>query len=194
MKKYLIAVVVGFLAGLACTGSMPAGEAVESAQLTNDDYVEIERLYAKYAHSIDGLHMVGEEEDYMEGRGDAYADLFAEDGQIFVEGIHKAPIRGRDALVEFAERHLENGPAVRRHVITNFVVTPNDDGTAKGESYLMLVDMSTNPPVLMSNRATADTFVKTPNGWRFQWRNNSLISNNTAFIPNAEQLESGTYQ
>ena len=46
MKKCLIAVVVGFLAGLACTGSMPAGEAVESAQFTNDDYVEIERLYA----------------------------------------------------------------------------------------------------------------------------------------------------
>ena len=114
MKKYLIDDVVGFMAGLACTGSMPAGEAVESAQYTNDDYVDIERLYAKYAHSIDGLHMVGEEEDYMEGRGDAYADLFAEDGQIFVEGIHKAPIRGRDALVEFAERHLENG-RIRRN-------------------------------------------------------------------------------
>jgi hypothetical protein len=62
------------------------------------------------------------------------------------------------------------------------VVTPSDDGTATGEVQLMLVNMTPNPPTLVSNRATLDSLTKTDKGWRIQWRNNSGISNNTPFV------------
>ena len=115
---------------------------------------------------------------------EAYADLFAEDGQIYMIGVHEEPVKGRQALIEFAMAYLENGPASRRHVITNAVLTLNADGTITGETQLMLVNMTTNPPTLVSNRATKDIFVKTDDGWSFQCRNNSGISNNTPFNRN----------
>ncbi len=175
---------------VGCTNT--AGESTEAAEtvaaedaarITTDDYVAIQQLYARYAHAIDGLGMVGENAA-PDASAEAYADLFTEDGQIYVTGVHEEPVKGRQALTEFAMGHLESGPANNRHVITNPVLTLNADGTITGETQLMLVNMTTNPPTLVSNRATKDTFVKTNDGWRLQWRNNSGISNNTPFSRN----------
>jgi hypothetical protein len=176
------------LAGCSTTAGEPteAAETVvaeDTARITTDDYVAIQQLYARYAHAIDGLAMVGENPT-PDASAEAYADLFTEDGQIYVIGVHEEPIKGRQALTEFAMGHLENGPANNRHIITNPVLTLNADGTITGETQLMLVNMTTNPPTLVSNRATKDTFVKTNDGWRLQWRNNSGISNNTPFSRN----------
>ena len=185
-----VAAAAAALTLIGCTTT--AGESTEApemvavddtARITTDDYVAIQQLYARYAHAIDGLGMVGENAT-PDASAEAYADLFTEDGQIYVTGVHEEPIKGRQALTEFAMRYLENGPADSRHVVTNPVLTLNADGTITGETQLMLVSMTTNPPTLVSNRATKDTFVKTNDGWRFQWRNNSGISNNTPFVRN----------
>jgi hypothetical protein len=186
MQLHVTLVVAVALMSAGCTSSSVSTEVVEAvaaeatAGITTDDYVDIQQLYARYAHSIDGLGMLGEDAT-PDASAEAYANLFTEDGQLYVTGVHDDPIKGHDALFEFAMGHLENGPASNRHVITNPVLTLNDDGTITGETQLMLVNMTTNPPTLVSNRATKDTFVKTDDGWRLQWRNNSGISNNTPF-------------
>ena len=147
-------------------------------RITFEDYVEIQQLYNKYAHAVDGLFMV---DGKTPPSGEAYADVFTDDGELNVVGVHdKNPIRGRKALIDFARNGLAKGPARNRHVITNLLVTPIPEG-ARGEVHMILIDSTTSPATLVSHRATADILVKTPKGWRFKKRTNSLISTNTPF-------------
>jgi hypothetical protein len=177
MRKYAIWFVAGalFAAIVGAGGAwVYAKKAPGPMKITWEDYVEIQTLYAKYAYAVDGLG--------QDGRGEPYADVFTDDGELNVVGVHdKHPVKGREALIEFAKKGLEKGPAKQRHVITNLVVTPIDENTARGEVLLMLVNSASNPATLVSNRATADILRKTPKGWRIQKRTNSLISTNTPF-------------
>ena len=172
---------VGALLGalVASAGWAYASRAAEPApKITFDDYLEIQQLYYKYAYAVDGLFMVDAK---TPASGEMYADTYTDDGELNVVGVHdKNPIRGRQALIEFAKRGLANGPRKERHVVTNLLVKPVPGG-AIGESHMMLVNSSTSPAQLLSNRATADILVKTPKGWRFKKRTNSLISTNTPF-------------
>ena len=136
MRKRSAGIAVTFVATLACAGWVYANRAVGQTKITSDDYVEILALYAKYAHAVDGLA--------MDGKGEHYADVFTDDGELNVVGVHdKHPIRGREALIEFARNGLAKGPKDQRHIITNLVVTPTAEG-AIGEVQLMLVNSASN--------------------------------------------------
>ena len=122
-----------------------------AADLTTQDYIDIEQLYATYNHAIDS------------GDGEAWAATFTPDGAF-------NRFKGKDALVGFikAWREKMNG-ANRRHWNTNLRITPSDEG-ANAVVMLMLLDVGTQPPSIVSTGQYTDVLVKTPNGWRFKSR------------------------
>jgi hypothetical protein len=156
-----VAAVTVLVAGLIGVGYAQQRRA--TGTLTVDDYLEIQRLYARYSQTIDS----GEDE------GRAWAATFTADG-VFGNAA------GRAALAEFAKHRPDrwNG-AQSRHWISNLVITPTAEG-ASGSCYLLTLNVSARPPVLNSAAVYEDTLVKTPEGWRFKKR---LIHSDGAAAP-----------
>lgn len=118
-------------------------------QLSAQDYIDIEQLYATYNHAIDS------------GDGEAWAATFTPDGTF-------NKFTGHDQLVGFIKRWKEemNG-GNRRHWNTNLRIVPSKDG-ATASVFLMLVDVSTKS--IVATGMYNDTLVKTATGWRFKTR------------------------
>jgi hypothetical protein len=129
-----------------------AGSAANAADLTTQDYVEIEQLYATYNHAIDS------------GDAEAWAATFTPDGSF------NTRFTGKEGLMGFIKlwREKMNG-ANRRHWNSNLRITPSAEG-ANGTVMLMLLDVSTKPPSIASTGMYTDVLVKAPNGWRFKTR------------------------
>ena len=144
MKRTIIsAVIAGVLA-------VASSSAAQSGSLSADDYIEIQQLYAKYAHTLDL------------GDAQGWADTFAPDG-VFGES------QGHDQLKAFAEGFMASFEGAARHWNTQVVITPTAEG-AHGSCYLLLVDPRTQPYTIMAAGIYQDTVVKTSAGWRFQER------------------------
>jgi ketosteroid isomerase-like protein len=135
--------VVMLLAGFA---------SANAAELTTQDYVEIQQLYARYNHAIDS------------GDAEGWAATFTADG------VFNQRFTGRDGLLEFMNQWKEkmNG-ANRRHWNSNLLITPSAEG-ASGKVLLMLLDVGTKPPSIVMTGQYTDALVKTANGWRFKSR------------------------
>jgi actinorhodin biosynthesis protein ActVIA len=118
-------------------------------ELSAQDYIDIEQLYATYNHAIDS------------GDGEAWAATFTPDGTF-------NKFTGHDQLVGFIQRWKEemNG-GNRRHWNTNLRIVPSKDG-ATASVFLMLVDVSTKS--IVATGMYNDTLVKTATGWRFKTR------------------------
>lgn len=140
-----------FTRAMAIVALAVAGAAAHAADLTTQDYIDIEQLYATYNHAIDA------------GDGEAWAATFTPDGTF-------NRFTGKEALVGFIQtwREKMNG-ANRRHWNTNLRITPSAEG-ANGTVMLMLLDVGTKPPSIVSTGMYTDVLVKTPNGWRFKNR------------------------
>lgn len=136
----------------AVAGSFVALAApVHAADLTAQDYVDIQHLYAKYNSTIDS------------GDAQGWAGTFTPDG-VFNR------MTGKDALVNFVGAWREKmGGANRRHWNSNLQIAPTADG-ASGTVYLMLVDVTTKPMTIITTGTYTDTLVKTAEGWRFKTR------------------------
>ena len=122
-------------------------------ELSAQDYIDIEQLYATYNHAIDS------------GDGEAWAATFTPDGTF-------NKFTGHDQLVGFIKRWKEemNG-GNRRHWNTNLRIVPSKDG-ATASVFLMLVDVSTKS--IVATGMYNDTLVKTATGWRFKTRATKL--------------------
>ena len=118
-------------------------------ELSAQDYIDIEQLYATYNHAIDS------------GDGEAWAATFTPDGTF-------NKFTGHDQLVGFIKRWKEemNG-GNRRHWNTNLRIVPSKDG-ATASVFLMLVDVSTKS--IVATGMYNATLVKTATGWRFKTR------------------------
>jgi len=118
-------------------------------ELSAQDYIDIEQLYATYNHAIDS------------GDGEAWAATFTPDGTF-------NKFTGHDQLVGFIQTWKEkmNG-GNRRHWNTNLRIVPSKDG-ATASVFLMLVDVSTKS--IVATGMYNDTLVKTATGWRFKTR------------------------
>jgi hypothetical protein len=59
-----------------------------------------------------------------------------------------------------------------RHFLTNVVIEPTAEG-ASGKQYLAVIDIGENgkPSSIFLGGRYEDTYVKTPQGWRFKTRN-----------------------
>ncbi len=123
--------------------------------LTAMDYIEIRKLVAGYAYGLDG----GRDNGYN------YADLFAPDAVLF------GRVTGRENIANLARRE-PHGPEFVRHFLTNVVIEPTPEG-ASGKQYLAVIDISENgkPSSIFLGGRYEDTYVRTPQGWRFKTRN-----------------------
>ena len=127
-----------------------SSSAAQSSSLTADDYIEIQQLYAKYAHALDL------------GDAEGWANTFTSDG-VFGETM------GHDQLKAFADGFMESFDGAARHWNTQIVITPTADG-AHGSCYLLLVDTRSQPAGLTVAGIYQDNVVKTSHGWRFKER------------------------
>jgi hypothetical protein len=125
--------------------------AAHADALSTQDYIDIQQLYARYNHAIDGCDAEG------------WAATFTPDGTF-------TRFTGREALEGFIRQWCGamNG-AYRRHWNTNLLITPAEDG-ARGAVLLMLLDVSARPASIASTATYDDTLVRTADGWRFKSR------------------------
>jgi len=121
--------------------------------LTPLDYIEIRQLAARYGHAVDQ----GADNGY------AYADLFA-------PGATFGRTQGRDELAALAKQTAQ-GPQTAWHFILNHAIEPTVDG-AKGMQYLVHMRYGDpgEPNIVWGGGHYEDTYVKTPDGWRFKTR------------------------
>jgi hypothetical protein len=129
-------------------------------QLTTQDYIDIQQLYARYTHALDG------------GDGKAWGETFTVDGQIWSDtALAKYPnytLNGRSEIAGYVKGPARERPRVG-HVNTNIVITPTATG-AIGRSYLLLHNLESNPPRVTGGGIYEDVLVKTAEGWRFKKR------------------------
>jgi hypothetical protein len=144
VKKIAYAAIFGVL-------SLVAAPVIAAEKLTTQDYIEIEQLYARYNHAIDGGDAAG------------WADTFTPDG------VFNKRFTGRDALMGFIKNWSAGGGNLRRHWNTNLKITGTVDG-AVGSVYLLLWNVGVKPQTIMSTGMYADVLVKTASGWKFKTR------------------------
>src|SRR5712675_1932276 len=155
------------LAALTALRPAAAAETGAAQKLTADDYIEIQQLYAAYAHALD------------KGEGERFVSTFVIDGE-FTGGRGpgrgsevRNPIRGEDALLRMGSR------GGGRHFNANLVITPTPEG-ANGSVYLLLFNARSSPSTIVETAIYEDTLVKTPQGWRFKksvdWRDDDEIT------------------
>jgi SnoaL-like domain len=149
---------------LAAGGNAYAQKKANGPALTPQDYLDIQQLVARYAHAMD----TGAD------NGNAYADLFAADGE-FV-GPAGPATRGHDALAALGRTGFVDGrkPALGvSHFIMNHVIEPAAGG-ATGKAYVVLVNIGEGgkPGGEWSNTGGhyEDAYVKTAQGWKFKRR------------------------
>ena len=148
----VLAALVGVLAG----GGWLAAQKNGSATLSGADIAEIERLYARYSQGLD----FAEEETYLS----AWAD-----DAVFTQGDGSV-LTGREELRGRWRQRLGGEGKTTMHQTTNVLVTPTDDGRAKGRAYWVLHDTSQQPPRIVMSGHYFDTFVRTREGWRIKTR------------------------
>jgi hypothetical protein len=144
MKYFNQVIAVGAFALLALSSA-------HAANLTPQDFAEIQQLYAKYNQALDA------------GKAEAWADTFTPDGVFNKTNV------GRDALITFAKNFYEQGGGKRRHWNTNLVLTGTSEG-ADGSVYLTLWDVGNRPATIIVTGIYEDKLVKTKDGWRFKNR------------------------
>jgi len=147
---------------LLTSGIGLTAQSKEFLPLTPMDRIQIQQLIARYAFALD-----------TGGRnGYDYADLFASDG-VFVgmnQGQTGRLYRGRDSLAALARGGPRNQNYVS-HYITNVVLEATPDG-AKGTQYAIIGDVTqpSGKSAWTHGGHYEDTYVKTPDGWRFKTR------------------------
>jgi hypothetical protein len=158
----LVAVYLAASAGVSAQSSTAA-----PATLTALDYFEIEQLIAKYARAIDTCSNLGYD----------YADLFTADGAFVpsFNGQRGNPIQGRDRLAAVSgggSNGCKNVPWIEqgvRHLYANHIITPTAEG-ATGYVDMLMIGLGGDPNKIEYDGHYEDTYVKTPQGWRFKQR------------------------
>lgn len=154
VRAVVVTVVVGAVVG---AGLLYANRSEGAApKLTGADIAEIQNLYARYNQGWDFRDV------------DLYLSAYTDDG-VFTTGAGE-PHAGKAALKKYltdAFATSVNGNAT--HNNTSILITPTPGG-AKGRGYWYVFNVLSQPPAIMSSGHYNDTFVKTPDGWKFKTR------------------------
>ena len=153
-RRSLLVLVGVCVAGL---GWMQAQQRT-SGTLSPQDFIEIEQLVQSYSRDID----IGPNDPSW---------VFAPDGVFARPGGDE--VKGATALKEFfanvRKNHDTNRPK-ERHVLSNLVIKATPEGAA-GSVYITTLDAGSPKGVVVKWYGMyADTFVKTPAGWRIKRR------------------------
>jgi hypothetical protein len=143
----------------------PGAKAME---LTALDYIQIQQLVAKYSQYI----------DTCSNNGYDYADLFTADGFFapFQNGEIGRKSQGRDALARVSGGG-PGGPTgtctgagwIRQgvhHIYVNHIINPTPEG-ATGQVNMLMIGLNGDKNKIEHDGYYEDTYVKTPQGWRF---------------------------
>ena len=159
-KALVATLVVAVALGVVVVRQVVQAGAEVGGKLTAQDYVDIQQLYARYTHALDG------------GDGKAWADTFTVDGQIWSDtALAKYPnytLNGRNEIAAYVKGPARQRPRVG-HGNSNLVITPTASG-ATGRVYLILYNLESNPPRVTGGGVYDDILVKTAEGWRFKKR------------------------
>src|SRR5258706_5864824 len=114
------------LAALTALRPAAAAETGAAQKVTADDYIEIQQLYAAYAHALD------------KGEGERFASTFVLDGE-FTGGRGpgrgsevRNPLKGKDALLAMGTR------GGLRHFKRQLVITSDPDRATRSVHLLLL--------------------------------------------------------
>jgi hypothetical protein len=166
-----LAVLVPRLPAVVLTALLltPHAALAQARELTPLDYVDIQRLAAKYAYAI----------DRCTNKGYDYADLYVADGTFAVSrgGKVLTSYVGRERLADAARGGRPDCADVPWagvvHVMANHVVEPSAGG-ATGKVYLIAIGLDGEPGKVEAQGHYEDVYVKTPQGWRFKTRTHML--------------------
>jgi hypothetical protein len=123
--------------------------------LSTEDRLEIQELYARYAHCFDSEDAEG------------YAAVFTPDGRFVRPGF--PDLVGTDALTAFVhERHAE-APGVSHHV-SNLLVEDTGGGV-RGRAYVLVLRVVAGEPLILRNLGLYDdALIQVDGAWRFKIR------------------------
>jgi len=164
-------VVIGIALAASLTTPVTLGAQARGAaaapELTALDYFQIQQLVSKYARAI----------DTCSNNGYDYADLFTADGvfQPSVNGQAGPRIQGRERLAEVSgggSRGCKNVGWIRqgvRHLYVNHIINPAPEG-ATGTVDMLMIGLGGDPNKIEHDGYYEDTYVRTPQGWRFKQR------------------------
>jgi SnoaL-like protein len=167
MSHRIAAAIFVGLCFAASTGAGAQSSTAAPRELTALDYLQIQQLVARYARAI----------DTCSNNGYDYADLFTADGAFVpsFDGKQGAAIQGRDRLAAVSgggSNGCKNVPWIDqgvRHIYTNHVITPTAEGAA-GVVDMLMIGLGGDPNKIEYDGYYEDTYVRTPDGWRFKQR------------------------
>jgi hypothetical protein len=171
MVMVLAASVLGSTAARAQDKNAKSATVME---LTALDYIQIQQLVAKYAQYI----------DTCSNNGYDYADLFAEDGFFapFQNGEIGRKSQGREALARVSGGGPEGCTGagwIRQgvhHIYVNHIINPTPEG-ASGQVNMLMIGLGGDKNKIEHDGYYEDTYVKTPQGWRFKSRIHHAVYN-----------------
>ncbi len=128
-------------------------------QLSAQDYVEIQNLYASYNHASDA------------GDADAYASCFTNDGILRIETLN-VTVQGRENFVAFKRKDKEGRRGMyRRHWNGSLYLEKVDANTARGRCYFQGFNGKPGSlPTLGDVGVYEDTIVRVDGRWKFARR------------------------
>ncbi|MYD87497.1 MAG: nuclear transport factor 2 family protein [Acidobacteria bacterium] len=158
MMRSIGAVLLSLATG---SGALIAAEQ-SSPGLSWEDHVEIQALYATYAHSLDS------------GDADTWAETFTPDGVLLMVAAGDTEdaglrIAGRDALAGFATGAYAANGGDMRNWQSQAMITATPGG-AEGRCDLVLFRTVDGPAAIQTSGAFTDRLVQTAVGWRFAHR------------------------
>ena len=144
-----------------------SSSAASPRELTALDYFQIQQLVSRYARAI----------DTCSNNGYDYADLFTADGAFIpsINGKPGAKIQGRERLAEVSGGGSRGCKKVGwieqgvRHLYVNHIITPTAEG-ATGTVDMLMIGLGGDPNKIEHDGYYEDTYVRTPDGWRFKQR------------------------
>jgi SnoaL-like protein len=146
------AFIVVLLGGILGEMTWSLAQSGKKKELTIQDYIEIQQLYARYNFAIDA------------NEAENMTATFTDDGEFYAGTVVNG--LGHDGILKFMRSRNRHGV---RHWNSGLVINGTQD-QVKGAVYLLTVNVEVKPPALIEAAKYDDTLVKTPQGWRFKKR------------------------
>jgi uncharacterized protein (TIGR02246 family) len=128
-------------------------DALEARLLRLEDLMEIHQLFVDYGRYLDA------------GDFDAYADLFADDGEVFLGPMGRA--KGRDAIKAVMTKAAGGAPGSSIHIISSPAVVLDGDTATSEVMWTVVRRDPEGKPLLGMIGHHRDDLVRERGRWRF---------------------------
>jgi uncharacterized protein (TIGR02246 family) len=131
-------------------------DALEARLLRLEDLMEIHQLFIDYGRHLDA------------GNFDAYAELFADDGEVFLGPMGRA--KGRDEIKTLMTKTLAGTQGSSIHIISSPAVTLDGDRATSEVMWTVVQRDGEGKPIVGMIGRHRDDLVRERGCWRFQRR------------------------